>query len=506
MATAVAPLPRRIGQSKTDRLVSLHGDRFKKEPPSQRPPIPDDEDINRPPDDSSEDEFNSSEIEFEDEPAAKRRKRRGSDDSMTMGSKSGLLSAETSSTRGTLFTAPSNIQSTVWTSSQKQSQEEDDDEEPFSLSQRSQSRKSKNTYKRNVHVEGAKPKEKKRMLKTSPIKASRDERGFKKRDMADLEAKCTSMFKIPPKIDFASPREQRASERSTRHSDAIAEDEQSVGFKTRDITSSGNNFPLKLQKERPTFRKRIVSEITSPQKLSRAFKAPHQPLALKDTDEIGIGDMEGLLQKVKTKSLLPFKVPPSSTTESSLLSTSNEAGSSSSLSSPPPESPGSSQPEVHDLTASKAQDDEPTLALCPVCKATVDRAFLEEYNDGNPLRARQQTQFCKAHKVRLAEQEWREKGYPTIDWGFFDKRLEKFHSFVESILSGKRASYYRNAFEDRISKGQMKSLKAILLDSASTEGVIPAQGYYGSRGARAMYVLQSTLQSMLLLNRNTNGL
>ena len=35
----------------------------------------------------------------------------------------------------------------------------------------------------------------------------------------------------------------------------------------------------------------------------------------------------------------------------------------------------------------------------------------------------------------------------------------------------------------------MKSWKATLLDIASMEGVIP--GYYGTRGARAMYVLSN---------------
>lgn len=122
-----------------------------------------------------------------------------------------------------------------------------------------------------------------------------------------------------------------------------------------------------------------------------------------------------------------------------------------------------------------------------MCKIPVDRAFLEEFNNGKPLRARQQTYFCKAHKIRIAEQEWKEKGYPKIDWANFDRRLEKLHPLIEDILAEKKPSYYRNAFEDRISRGQMKTLKATLFDSVTMEGVLP--GYYGSRGARAMYVL-----------------
>ena len=204
-----------------------------------------------------------------------------------------------------------------------------------------------------------------------------------------------------------------------------------------------------------------------------------------ETDDVGTGDIQGLLENLKSKQYLPSKIPASSTTDSSLLSTSNEAASSSSLSDPP-DSPGEdcSNGDIQQVAAPEVPNDEPTAALCPVCKVPVDRAFLEEFNNGKPLRARQQTYFCKAHKIRTAEQEWIEKGYPKIDWAKLDRRLEKLHPLIEDILAEKKPSYYRNAFEDRISKGQMKTLKATLFDGATMEGVLP--GYYGSRGARAM--------------------
>ena len=215
-------------------------------------------------------------------------------------------------------------------------------------------------------------------------------------------------------------------------------------------------------------------EVASPQRGTRSLTSFRQPLALLETDEVGTDDMQGLLKNLKSKQYLPSKLPASSTTDSSLLSISNGAASSSSLSSPA-DSPGVD-----------CSNDEPAPALCPVCKIPVDRAFLEEFNNGKPLRARQQTYFCKAHKIRIAEQEWKEKGYPKIDWANFDRRLEKLHPLIEDILAEKKPSYYRNAFEDRISKGQMKTLKATLFDGVTMEGVLP--GYYGSRGARAMYV------------------
>ena len=243
----------------------------------------------------------------------------------------------------------------------------------------------------------------------------------------------------------------------------------------------------KSSKEQPAFRAPQVIEIASPRRATRSLTAFRQPLTMPETDEVGTDDMQGLLKDLKSKQYLPSKMQASSTTDSSLLSISNEAASSSSLSSPP-DSPGvgSSKGESQPVAAPNAPNDEPASALCPVCKVPVDRAFLEEFNNGKPLRARQQTYFCKAHKIRAAEEEWQEKGYPKIDWAGLDRRLDTLHPVIEDILAEKKPSYYRNAFEDQIKKGQMKTLKATLFDSATMEGVLP--GYYGSRGARAMYV------------------
>ena len=288
-------------------------------------------------------------------------------------------------------------------------------------------------------------------------------------------------FHFPPKIDIKSPR------RSTRNTKSFADDQD---LNIHDVPAYSNATPIKSQKERPKFKVPVVPEIMSPPKAKKSYKRTHESLDLDETDELGIGDMQSLLESVKTKSFPTSKVPNSSTTESSLLSLSNEAGSSSSLSTPAT-SPGkdSIEYDTPKPTVVEAGNDEPVPALCPVCKVPVERSFLEEFNNGKPLRARQQTYFCKAHKIRAAEQEWVERGYPQIDWARFDKRLETFHPFIDDILVGRKTSYYRNSFEDRMSKGQMKSWKATLLDIASMEGVIP--GYYGTRGARAMYVLSN---------------
>ena len=299
-----------------------------------------------------------------------------------------------------------------------------------------------------------------------------------------------SDFQFPPDIAVASPKRPKAFQRSTRSSDAFVDDAQPSSL------SPGHVAPAKSSREQPTFRTPDVIDIASPPRATRSFTSFRQPpLSLPETDDVGTGDMQGLLENLKSKQYLPSKVSASSTTDSSLLSISNEAASSSSLSDPP-DSPrvdysnGDTQ-----IAAPKVPNDEPAAALCPVCKVPVDRTFLEEFNNGKPLRARQQTYFCKAHKIRTAEQEWKEKGYPKIDWANFDKRLETLNPLIEDILAEKKPSFYRNAFEDRISKGQMKTLKATLFDSATMEGVLP--GYYGSRGARAMYVFSRIFQGRL---------
>ncbi|KAG7005980.1 hypothetical protein G7Y79_00017g043620 [Physcia stellaris] len=472
---------RRVGLRQQDwHGKSIHGPHLNKELPIVRQPTPDD-DVLRSPEGSSDEDLGGS--DSEDGPAPKRRKGSGSESPVTMGSKSRLALSESSNTHNEFTTAPSNIQATSFTTSQKT--DVSDEEETFS---QPQSRRSEITYKsrtgsNNIHTKSSNSQETKRP-KTSPAKTSQDAKGFLKRDTTELEAKFSdikghskggSKFKAPRKIDMSSLR------RSTRNSNSLAEGED---LKLDDIPSNSNITPTKSQKERPTFKAPVVPEITSPPKAEKPIQRYRQSLVLDDTD-VGTRDLESVLQKAKTQSFLAFKVPPSSTTESSLLSTSNEAGSSSSLRSPL-SSPGKGSVE-DDMPKPKlveAGKDEPAPALCPVCKVPVERSFLEEFNNGKPLRARQQTYFCKAHKIRAAEQEWAERGYPQIDWAHFDKRLQKFHPVIDDILAGRKTSYYRNAFEDRISKGQMKSLKATLLDVASMEGVIP--GYYGTRGARAI--------------------
>ena len=312
---------------------------------------------------------------------------------------------------------------------------------------------------------------------------------------SESEGKEESKFQIPRRIDIDTPRAKRASLRSARNGGSPRDDKESIDGQVHKLSSSHDGTPTKPKKTRPTFIHREVPDIANPPRVALEQALPvQQPLASSLADDVGTDDLLQALEAQKNARFLPAKARAPSTTESSLLSTSNRAGTSSPLSSPPTSLDGDdpSTIEMYDNAAPKTTtipNPEPPPALCPVCKVPVDRTFLEEFNNGNALRYRQQTQFCKAHKIRDAEMEWKDRGYPNIDWAQFDKRLQEYHPIIEDILAGRKTSFYRNVYEDLISKRQIKSLVVELRDTAVMEGRLP--GYYGTRGARALYVAQS---------------
>jgi hypothetical protein len=80
--------------------------------------------------------------------------------------------------------------------------------------------------------------------------------------------------------------------------------------------------------------------------------------------------------------------------------------------------------------------------------------------------------------------EWKEKGYPIIDWPRFDIRLNKFHGDLNDILESQRGSFYRNAYEERFKNRQNETAKQSLMIGDGLENL--ELGYYGSRGAKHM--------------------
>jgi hypothetical protein len=124
----------------------------------------------------------------------------------------------------------------------------------------------------------------------------------------------------------------------------------------------------------------------------------------------------------------------------------------------------------------------PIDAFCPMCKEPVEPALLQEFLAQNDRRVREQQRFCHSHKQRSAEQEWREKGYPVIDWDTFDERIRGYFSALEKILVTGR-SFYRNILDSTMKSGKAKNFRLTIsgdgLDNMSC-------GYYGSKGACKM--------------------
>jgi len=272
-----------------------------------------------------------------------------------------------------------------------------------------------------------------------------------------------------------SPRSQRAARRSSNNKEAQSSTEPLTRFKAPLEASLAQISPVKAAK---AFTKPPATYVGGKSPVSvKAFKSFKSELV--KPNGVGTSDMQGLIARAAEKGSLGntrARPPELSGTESPFPSI-NDASSSSALSTPP------SSPGVEILEYLRKDS---ATAVCPVCKDQVDREFLEEFNNGKRLRSRQQFRFCKAHKARSARSEWAAKGLPEIDWSNFDRRLQKYHPIIDDIVKGTRASFYRNAAEDRMNQLKAMTVQHMWDDTAGVDGVSP--GYYGSRGARLMYV------------------
>lgn len=135
---------------------------------------------------------------------------------------------------------------------------------------------------------------------------------------------------------------------------------------------------------------------------------------------------------------------------------------------------GSFQLPISSGRASVMDNDEALVqqARCPMCNEPVDPQHLKDFGAMN---TRMQETFCRAHRVRTAEDEWKYKDYPKIDWIRLDARISKHHAFIRKLING-QASHYRTVLSEKINAGQDRSLKS------TTSNLIP--GYYGARGLR----------------------
>ncbi|KAL2758764.1 hypothetical protein ACRALDRAFT_1080457 [Sodiomyces alcalophilus JCM 7366] len=116
-------------------------------------------------------------------------------------------------------------------------------------------------------------------------------------------------------------------------------------------------------------------------------------------------------------------------------------------------------------------------ARCPMCSQPVDGVLLKSFARGTHLSINRQLKFCQLHKKKTAEETWKTKGYPTINWDTLASRLSRHDKFIRRIVNGE-TSHYGSLLAARVSKGQERTIR-------KTERSL-APGYYGPRGMRAM--------------------
>ncbi|KAI1414713.1 hypothetical protein F5Y13DRAFT_14002 [Hypoxylon sp. FL1857] len=131
-----------------------------------------------------------------------------------------------------------------------------------------------------------------------------------------------------------------------------------------------------------------------------------------------------------------------------------------------------------------------TTARCPMCHEVVDSELLAKHSDHGRMNIRKQAAFCRLHKRQTALSARSQKGYPRIDWGALDTRLEKHQDLLKDILEGTRQSHYREVLRENVESGKNRTL--LKTDDSLTPG------YYGPRGLRAMteYIMR-TLSSVV---------
>ncbi|KAF4256433.1 hypothetical protein KXV68_005557 [Aspergillus fumigatus] len=142
--------------------------------------------------------------------------------------------------------------------------------------------------------------------------------------------------------------------------------------------------------------------------------------------------------------------------------------------------------QMEDVFLSDMDDSENTelkQSLCPWCKKAVDSDALRKFRAQPKQRICEQQQFCESHQKETAEKEWKERGYPDIDWDTFDERIKCHFDDLESILVPEGNSYYRNVLDTMLKSGKAKNFRLTLAGDA-LETI--CCGYYGTRGANKM--------------------
>lgn len=146
---------------------------------------------------------------------------------------------------------------------------------------------------------------------------------------------------------------------------------------------------------------------------------------------------------------------------------------------------------ISDLSLELSQEEKaappapppPSESLCPMCRQPVEPELLAEFMAQPRRRVRDQHRFCESHRARSAEKEYRDRGYPTIDWDTFDERIQRHFPALEKLLEPDASSYYRNILDTALKSGKAKNFR-LTIAGDGLENI--SCGYYGTKGASRM--------------------
>ncbi|KAF2159316.1 hypothetical protein M409DRAFT_60901 [Zasmidium cellare ATCC 36951] len=130
---------------------------------------------------------------------------------------------------------------------------------------------------------------------------------------------------------------------------------------------------------------------------------------------------------------------------------------------------------------------------CSYCGQPIEKFVVEEfedkYNIGGDLSFKWKRRFCKFHRKQEAQDIWRERSYPTIEWTGLERRMRKHNAFLVDILNDRKSSHYRQTLKDKVkprTKGIRQAYNAAMetKDGGSRPGA--SVGYYGPKGEKIM--------------------
>lgn len=123
---------------------------------------------------------------------------------------------------------------------------------------------------------------------------------------------------------------------------------------------------------------------------------------------------------------------------------------------------------------------------CPLCHHIVKLPTNSPQSNPTNLSLRKQQIFCTQHRLRDADTEWKQKGYPTIDWDILEKtRIPDHIPQLRQVLYRKHPSFYLDHLESKLkeARGNQSKIRSYLATDI-VEVVKP--GYYGPKGAKVM--------------------